>query len=243
MSAWPIPLLGDIEDPSFKFEGDCSKDLKINNIDQLAAKLLTLSSQSPGEEEEDGSSESEININLPHSSSSNTRSSPDVISSGKSEGDPEEESGPNVRFKTEICRNFKEKGHCLYGDLCQFAHGKDEMRNVGQHSKYKTKRCQKYWIAGYCAYGPRCNFLHYEEKDSTGPLTIKQTSKAMSGSLESGYNTPGPSLSPLGVKSSLPSTPVALDILYRPCVGSGRLAAFTRNGEYHWIDTRTQRYV
>lgn len=185
-----------------------------------------------------------------------------------------------MRFKTEICRNFKEKGHCLYGDLCQFAHGKDvsvscsgmflvlvffslqEMRNVGQHSKYKTKRCQKvrqtiwsilpcinltktfqYWIAGYCAYGPRCNFLHYEEKDSAGPLTIKQTSKAMSGSLESGYNTPGPSLSPPGVKSSLPSTPVALDILYRPCVGSGRLAAFTRNGEYHWIDTRTQRYV
>ena len=74
MSAWPLPLLGDIEDKSFKFEGDCSKDLKINNIEQLAAKLLTLSSQSPGEEEEeDGSSESEININLPHSSSSNTR--------------------------------------------------------------------------------------------------------------------------------------------------------------------------
>ena len=28
------------------------------------------------------------------------------------------------RFKTEICRNFKEKGTCLYGELCQFAHGK-----------------------------------------------------------------------------------------------------------------------
>ena len=118
------------------------------------------------------------------------------------------------------------------------------MRNVGQHSKYKTKRCQKYWIAGYCAYGPRCNFLHYEEKDSAGPPSLKQPTKTtMSASLESGYNTPGPSLSPPGLKSSLPSTPVALDILYRPCVGSGRLAAFTRNGEYHWIDTRTQRYV
>ena len=34
----------------------------------------------------------------------------------------------NPRFKTEICRNFKEKGHCLYGDLCQFAHGKDVSR-------------------------------------------------------------------------------------------------------------------
>ena len=69
-------LLGELEgSPSFQFEGDCSKDLKIDNLDQLAAKLLTLSdhSQGPEEEEEDGSSESEININLPHSSSSNTR--------------------------------------------------------------------------------------------------------------------------------------------------------------------------
>ena len=34
----------------------------------------------------------------------------------------------NPRFKTEFCRNFKEKGTCLYGDLCQFAHGKHELR-------------------------------------------------------------------------------------------------------------------
>ena len=67
----------------------------------------------------------------------------------------------NPRFKTEICRNFKEKGTCLYGDLCQFAHGKHELRgDVVRHAKYKTKPCQKYWVAGYCAYGPRCNFVH-----------------------------------------------------------------------------------
>jgi len=69
----------------------------------------------------------------------------------------------NPRFKTEICRNFKEKGTCLYGHLCQFAHGSHELRqDVVRHSKYKTKLCQKYWIAGYCAYGPRCNFIHQE---------------------------------------------------------------------------------
>merc|ERR1712080_166001 len=46
----------------------------------------------------------------------------------------------NPRFKTEICRNFKEKGTCLYGDLCQFAHGSNELRpDVVRHSKYKTK--------------------------------------------------------------------------------------------------------
>merc|ERR1712150_326335 len=148
------------------------------------------------------------------------------MGSGDKSDEDNSEEDQNTRFKTEICRNFKEKGHCLYGDLCQFAHGKDEMRNVGQHSKYKTKRCQKYWIAGYCAYGPRCNFLHYEEKDSSAPVSIK------------------PSLSPPAAKSCLPKTPVALDhpSLYRPTVGSGRLAAFTMNGRYHWIDTWTQKY-
>jgi len=74
-------------------------------------------------------------------------------------------SSGNPRFKTEICRNFKEKGSCLYGDLCQFAHGKHELRkDVGRHNKYKTKHCQKYWITGYCAYGPRCNFIHKEQE-------------------------------------------------------------------------------
>jgi len=88
--------------------------------------------------------------------------------------DQNREDPANPRFKTEICRNYKEKGTCLYGDLCQFAHGRDELRmkdrhmNVSQdvvrHNKYKTKLCQKFWIAGYCAYGSRCNFIHNENE-------------------------------------------------------------------------------
>jgi len=75
----------------------------------------------------------------------------------------------NPRFKTEICRNFKEKGSCVYGGLCQFAHGKHELRqDVVRHTKYKTKLCQKFWIAGYCAYGPRCNFIHQEMEKRVG---------------------------------------------------------------------------
>jgi len=71
----------------------------------------------------------------------------------------------NARYKTEICRNYKEKGTCLYGELCQFAHGNHELRkDVVRHNKYKTKHCQKYWIQGYCAYGPRCNFIHQIEE-------------------------------------------------------------------------------
>jgi len=78
----------------------------------------------------------------------------------------------NPRFKTEICRNYKEKGACVYGGLCQFAHGNHELRQDVRDRKYKTKPCQKYWIAGYCAYGPRCNFIHDEnektKKDEDG---------------------------------------------------------------------------
>merc|ERR1712018_557938 len=71
----------------------------------------------------------------------------------------------NPRYKTEICRNFKERAKCIYGDKCQFAHGRRELRDVVRNSKYKTKPCQKYWLIGYCAYGPRCNFLHDETNE------------------------------------------------------------------------------
>ena len=71
------------------------------------------------------------------------RSTPDLLSSDKS--DEDDQGGLNARFKTEICRNFKEKGHCLYGDLCQFAHGK-EVKNILKHSSVKTelfsRRCE-----------------------------------------------------------------------------------------------------
>merc|ERR1712025_529309 len=89
----------------------------------------------------------------------------------------------NPRFKTEICRNFKEKGTCLYGDLCQFAHGKHELRkDFVRHNKYKTKLCQKYWIQVYCAYGPRCNFIHQEKEG----LNIQQAQE-LPGQIRSGF--------------------------------------------------------
>jgi len=79
----------------------------------------------------------------------------------------------NSRFKTEICRNFKEKGSCVYGGLCQFAHGNHELRqDIVRHTKYKTKLCQKYWIAGYCAYGPRCNFIHDEAEKNKEDVDV-----------------------------------------------------------------------
>jgi tristetraprolin/butyrate response factor 1 len=79
-------------------------------------------------------------------------------------GPPEKNPEKNPRYKTEICRNFKERSNCIYGKKCQFAHGRQELCDV-RKSKYKTKPCQKYWQVGYCAYGPRCNFLHGEIND------------------------------------------------------------------------------
>jgi len=132
----------DIQDPS------CAWDLELSQ--KLATKLLI---QNGEERLNDNFNPYEMPPQVDDNSTSIMNGSMDT-------------SGNNPRFKTEICRNFKEKGSCLYGDLCQFAHGKHELRkDVVRHNKYKTKHCQKYWIAGYCAYGPRCNFIHQEQED------------------------------------------------------------------------------
>jgi len=122
-------------------------------------------------------------------------------------------SSMNPRFKTEFCRNFREKGNCVYGDQCQFAHGKTELRqDVVRHSKYKTKLCQKFWIAGYCAYGARCNFIHQEEEvgepkpynppvgarvGGLRPFTStfqRKTSESSDSGVETGFSMPPPNL-------------------------------------------------
>jgi len=127
----------DLKDPS------CTWDLDLSQ--QLAAKLLMLDESSSSQMLEQQLLDHHRLTMLQDASIASVTSNP--------------------RFKTEICRNFKEKGTCLYGDLCQFAHGKHELRkDVVRHNKYKTKLCQKYWIAGYCAYGPRCNFIHQEKE-------------------------------------------------------------------------------
>lgn len=115
----------------------------------------------------------------------------------------------NPRFKTEFCRNFREKGVCLYGDLCQFAHGRTELRqDVVRHNKYKTKLCQKFWIHGYCAYGPRCNFIHQEkegtEEEQKPPVCgfkpfhvngfRKNSESSVDSGIEAGFTHPPPKL-------------------------------------------------
>lgn len=65
-----------------------------------------------------------------------------------------------IRYKTELCRPFKETGECKYGEKCQFAHGENELRTVQRHPKYKTEYCRTFYGIGLCPYGSRCHFLH-----------------------------------------------------------------------------------
>ncbi|XP_057695669.1 mRNA decay activator protein ZFP36L1-like [Corythoichthys intestinalis] len=70
----------------------------------------------------------------------------------------------SARYKTELCRAFRESGVCEYGAKCQFAHGPDELRGLSRHPKYKTEPCRTFHAAGFCPYGARCHFIHNAEE-------------------------------------------------------------------------------
>jgi hypothetical protein len=43
-----------------------------------------------------------------------------------------------IRLKYEVCKNFKEKGVCKYGDRCLFAHGDHELIKRGSPKETPT---------------------------------------------------------------------------------------------------------
>lgn len=65
-----------------------------------------------------------------------------------------------VLYKTELCRNWVERGDCRYKDRCRYAHGPEELRPVARSNQYKTKLCKSYHESGSCLYGVRCTFIH-----------------------------------------------------------------------------------
>ncbi|KZT61257.1 hypothetical protein CALCODRAFT_428106, partial [Calocera cornea HHB12733] len=71
---------------------------------------------------------------------------------------------PNNRkkdlYKTELCRNWEERGECRYQEKCQFAHGQHELRHIPRHPKYKTEFCRTWYTDGSCPYAGRCCFIH-----------------------------------------------------------------------------------
>ena len=68
----------------------------------------------------------------------------------------------NNLYKTELCHSFEETGNCKYGNKCQFAHGKEELRVVSKHPRYKSEICKTFHTTGTCPYGKRCRFIHMD---------------------------------------------------------------------------------
>lgn len=79
-------------------------------------------------------------------------------------------------YKTELCESFTTKGHCKYGNKCQFAHGLAELKFKPRSTNFRTKPCVNWTKLGYCPYGKRCCFKHGNDND------IKVYMKAENGS-------------------------------------------------------------
>ena len=78
--------------------------------------------------------------------------------------DYEEEKRKDPKYKTELCKTFRETGKCPYGFKCRFAHGKEELLSKILNSNYKKKDCKTFSECGFCPYGSRCSFKHDERK-------------------------------------------------------------------------------
>ena len=114
---------------------------------------------------------------------------------------PQNVKGPqNPRYKTSMCKNFSTEAGCQYGEKCQFAHGKEELRSIQnipvqqggilpmknpltQQQKnvmnYKIAKCKNFEKDGQCRYGDRCTFAHGDAElrakvDSLTPQQIMQ---------------------------------------------------------------------
>ncbi|KAI8367646.1 uncharacterized protein BYT42DRAFT_586977 [Radiomyces spectabilis] len=93
----------------------------------------------------------------------NGRKNSKSSSASSSSTSMDEEKKSRNLYKTELCRNWREKGQCKYGPRCQYAHGPGDLRKVERHPKYKTQLCRTFQQTGSCPYGGRCMFKHQEE--------------------------------------------------------------------------------
>ncbi|KAJ6218926.1 hypothetical protein RDWZM_004738 [Blomia tropicalis] len=60
-------------------------------------------------------------------------------------------------YKTELCRQYIDIGHCDYAEKCLFAHGKNELKELP-----KYRRICVSWANGYCQFGSNCMFMHHD---------------------------------------------------------------------------------
>ena len=69
----------------------------------------------------------------------------------------------NEKIKTSLCDNFGMFGSCSYGNMCKYAHGKEELRQR-RNTQNRVVECRNptYLKTGHCPYGNKCAFVHDE---------------------------------------------------------------------------------
>ena len=78
-----------------------------------------------------------------------------------------------VKYKTELCKNWIEKGKCSYSIRCRFAHGPQELiQNKEVQKLQKNAKCDTFHNQGFWSYGVRCLYIH----DTRNPSQINQSS-------------------------------------------------------------------
>lgn len=69
-------------------------------------------------------------------------------------------------YKTSLCRYYKTRGKCPYGETCLFAHGYKDLRPAIQHPHYKTEVCYQFATNnGVCPFGNKCRYIHTQNPD------------------------------------------------------------------------------
>ena len=73
----------------------------------------------------------------------------------------------NPRYKTQLCRQFVERGACHFGDACLFAHSCEELQqqaSTQNHPNHRLAeeplRCIEFHNLGVCSVGATCEFVH-----------------------------------------------------------------------------------
>lgn len=87
--------------------------------------------------------------------------SSDLLSEQKVEDFESTEPHMRMKKKREMCQRFKNKGECLLGKRCMFAHTETDLGKVElvYDDRVKTEICRK-WETGKCVFGRYCPHAH-----------------------------------------------------------------------------------
>jgi hypothetical protein len=89
----------------------------------------------------------------------------------------------STKYKTSMCRNFQRQGICPYGEVCVYAHGENELRNVNENSVAVQSLCKladqlasKHGPVSLHSLGP----LRYRKKKNKKTLVVGRNDQQLS---------------------------------------------------------------